>query len=253
MRIMAIALPLAAASCSTPHRLDAVPTGQVTLAHPAVDHVRYIPGLDFKQFGDEYLLSLQREEAYLASTGHRGELPPSYFLAISGGGGDGAFGAGLITGWTGHGRPEFKVVTGISTGALIAPFAFLGPKYDDVLRQIYTTSTDTSIYKKRSFLAALTSDAMASTEPLAATIRQLVTPEFIAEIAAEYAKGRILLVGTTDLDSHHGVIWNMTALAASKEPGAIGLFRQILLASASIPGAFPPVMIDVTLNGKNYQ
>jgi hypothetical protein len=253
IRVAALLVPLGLTACATPQRLPAVPSGQVTQAHPAVDKVRYIVGLNFKEFGDEYLLSLKREEAYMASTGHSGPLPPASFLAISGGGGDGAFGAGLITGWTGHGRPQFKVVTGISTGALIAPFAFLGAKYDPVLQAIYTRTTDAGIYKKRSFMAALTSDAMADTAPLAATVKRLVTPEFLAEIATEYSKGRILLVGTTDLDSQHGVIWNMTALAASKEPGASDLFRKILLASASIPGAFPPVMIDVTVSGKHYQ
>jgi patatin-like phospholipase/acyl hydrolase len=144
-------------------------------------------------------------------------------------------------------------VTGVSTGALIAPFAFLGPKYDSVLRETYTTSTDASIFKKRGMIKAIFSDAMSDTAPLRAMIQRLITPEFLAEIAAEYDKGRVLLVGTTDLDAQRGVIWNMTALAASGDPDALGLFRQILLASASIPGAFPPVMIDVTVDGNHYQ
>jgi len=97
------------------------------------------------------------------------------------------------------------------------------------------------------------SDAMADTQPLQAMVNRLITPEFLAEIAAEYAKGRLLLLGTTDLDAQRGVIWNMTAIAASNDPDALGLFRKILLASASIPGAFPPVMIDVTVDGKRYQ
>jgi patatin-like phospholipase len=108
--------------------------------------VRFVLGLDFAKFEDEYLLSLQREMTYLASMGHKGPLPATSFLAISGGGGNGAFGAGLITGWTGSGRPVFKTVTGISTGALIAPFAFLGPKYDPILRLTYTTTTDAGIF-----------------------------------------------------------------------------------------------------------
>jgi hypothetical protein len=248
-----VCLPLALASCSTPHRLAAVPSALATQARPPVDNVRFVLGLNFEQFGKEYLLSLQREHAYLATQGQTGPLPPASFLAISGGGGDGAFGAGLITGWTGHGRPVFKVVTGISTGALIAPFAFLGPRYDDILRQTYTTSTDASIFRKRSLIKGIMSDAMADTLPLQGMVDRLVTPEFLAQIAAEYAKGRLLLVGTTNLDAQRGVIWNMTALAASTDPDAIGLFRKILLASASIPGAFPPVMIDVTVDGKHYQ
>jgi len=248
-----LSLALVVPACSTPHRLDAVPTAFVSEAQPEVDNVRFVAGGDMQPFASEYLRSLEREQAYLASTGHAGQLPPTSYLAISGGGGNGAFGAGLITGWTGAGRPEFKTVTGISTGALIAPFAFLGPKYDSVLRDTYTTTTDDGIYKKRGIVSAIFGDAMADTEPLRETVKRLVTPEFLAEIAAEYHKGRLLLVGTTDLDSQRGVIWNMTALAASNDPDALDLFRKILLASASIPGAFPPVMIDVTAGGKHYQ
>lgn len=250
--IAAISLPLLLMACSTRH-WAAVPSTAVTQARPPVDNVRFVLGLDFDNFENEYLLSLQREMTGLASMGHKGPLPATSFLAISGGGGNGAFGAGLITGWTGSGRPVFKTVTGISTGALIAPFAFLGPKYDPILRQTYTTTTDAGIYHKRWIGKALMSDAMADTMPLQALVNRLVTPEFFAEIAAEYAKGRLLLVGTTDLDAQRGVIWNMTGIAASKNADAIGLFRKILLASASIPGAFPPVMIDVTVNGKRYQ
>jgi predicted acylesterase/phospholipase RssA len=250
--IAAISLPLLLVACST-RRLAAVPSPMVARARPAVDNVRFVLGLDFEKFEDEYMLSLQREMTYLASMGHKGPLPPSSFLAISGGGSNGAFAAGLITGWTGSGRPVFKTVTGTSTGALIAPFAFLGPKYDLILHQTYTTTTDAGIYHKRWIVKAFMSDAMADTLPLQAMVDRLITPEFLAEIAAEYAKGRLLLVGTTDLDAQRGVIWNMTAIAASKDPNAIGLFRKILLASAAIPGAFPPVMIDVTVDGKGYQ
>ncbi|RZU29701.1 patatin-like phospholipase family protein [Edaphobacter modestus] len=126
--IAAISLSLIPVACST-RRLAAVPSPMVARARPPVDNVRFVLGLNFDKFEDEYLLSLQRETTYLASMGHKGPLPATSYLAISGGGGNGAFGAGLITGWTGSGRPVFKTVTGISTGALIAPFAFLGPKY----------------------------------------------------------------------------------------------------------------------------
>ena len=253
LKLAAISLPLILMACSTPQRLAAVPATMVTQARPAVDNVRFVPGQDMAPFVKEMMSSLQREKAYLASQGHTGPLPPVSYLAISGGGGNGAFGAGLITGWTAANRPIFKTVTGVSTGALIAPFAFLGPKYDPVLRETYTTSTDASIFKKRGMIKAIFSDAMADTLPLQGMVERLVTPEFLAEIAAEYHKGRMLLVGTTDLDAQRGVIWNMTALAASGDPDAIGLFRKILLASASIPGAFPPVMIDVTVDGNHYQ
>lgn len=251
--LVAIGLPLATLACATPQRLDAVPSAQVSHARPEVENVRFIAGEDPEPFAQEALQSMRREQAYLAKTGHTGPLPPATFLAISGGGGNGAFGAGLLTGWTNANRPVFKGVTGISTGALIAPFAFLGPKYDHVLRETYTTTTDDRIFKKRGIVKAMLGDAMADSEPLQQMVERFVTPEFLTEIAAEYDKGRLLLVGTTDLDAQRGVIWNMTAIAASRDPDALMLFRKILLASASIPGAFPPVMIDVTVNGKRYQ
>jgi predicted acylesterase/phospholipase RssA len=197
---------------------------------------------------------LAKEQAWLASQGRGAELPPAYFLAISGGGDNGAFGSGLLNGWTASGtRPEFKVVTGVSTGALIAPFAFMGPKYDYVVKKVYTTTAQKDIFKKRGIKALLFGDGMADTAPLATVIASYVTRSFLDEIAAEYAKGRILLVGTANLDSMEPVIWNMTAIAASPDPGAMKLFQQILLASASIPGAFPPVMLDVNVGGTNYQ
>jgi predicted acylesterase/phospholipase RssA len=145
------------------------------------------------------------------------------------------------------------VVTGISTGALIAPFAFLGPKYDYVLERVYTTTSPKDIFKKRSVIAGFFGDGMADTRPLANVINSYVDQALMDEIAAEYEKGRILLVGTANLDSLEPVIWNMTAIAASRSPQSISLFRSILLASASIPGAFPPVMIDVNLDGTAYQ
>jgi hypothetical protein len=251
--LVAMSLPLVMLACATPQRLPAVPSAEIAQARPEVDNVRFVTGGSMEDFSAEYMNSLQREKAYLASQGHTGPLPPASYLAISGGGGDGAFGAGLITGWTGAGRPVFKTVTGVSTGALIAPFAFLGPKYDAVLRETYTTSTDASIFHKRGMIKAIFSDGMADTLPLQAMVKRLITREFLDEIAAEYAKGRLLLVGTTDLDAQRGVIWNMTALAASKDPDALALFQQVLVASASIPGAFTPQMIDVTVDGHHYQ
>jgi hypothetical protein len=193
--------------------------------------------------------------AWLARTGHKGPLPPVNFLAVSGGGDDGAFGAGLLVGWTKAGnRPEFKGVTGVSTGALIAPFAFLGPAEDDTLRSVYTGIGPSNILKQRSLLAALTSDGMADNHPLFELISRHVNAEFLARVAKEYnEKGRLLLIGTTNLDARRPVIWNMGAIASSTDPRALELFRRIMLASAAIPGAFPPVMIDVEVNGKPHQ
>ncbi|GAA3908279.1 patatin-like phospholipase family protein [Sphingomonas limnosediminicola] len=223
-------------------------------ARPTVDNVRYLVARDSAEFQAEGMRSLAKEKAWLASQGVTGPLPPTYILAISGGGDNGAFGAGLLNGWTASGtRPEFKMVTGVSTGALIAPFAFLGSRYDGAIEKFYTTISAKDIFKSRGMLKGVMSDAMADSKPLANLIAQNTSEQMLDEIAAEYAKGRILLVGTTNMDSLEPVIWNMTAIAASQNPNRLALFRSVLLASASIPGAFPPVMIDVTSDGVRHQ
>lgn len=251
----AVSVPqVLAASCASPPRLQAVPSTLTAQAQTAIPNARFFPDRDNAALIEEAMASYRREGAWLASTGHTGPLPPAAFLTISGGGGDGAFGAGLLTGWTATGkRPVFKLVTGISTGALIAPFAFLGPGYDPQLAETYTRVTDHDIFKKRNFTAALFSDALADTKPLAKLVDKFLTRELLDAIAQEYAKGRLLLVGTTNLDSREPVYWNMGAIARSRDPAALALFRQVTVASASIPGAFPPVMIDVTVDGVRYQ
>ena len=252
--VLAAALQLGAAACSTPDRLPAVPLSVSAQANPVPTPIRYLVARETDSFAADALRVNAREQAYLASRGHVGPLPPVSFLAISGGGDNGAYGAGLLNGWTASGtRPEFKVVTGVSTGALIAPFAFLGPRYDHVLERVYTATSHKDIFKKRSLLSGLFGDAMADSAPLASIIASYVNQALLDEIAAEGEKGRVLLVATANLDSLEPVVWNMTALAASKDPRSIALFRQVLLASASIPGAFPPVMIDVEVDGVHYQ
>ena len=198
--------------------------------------------------------SYRREQAQLAAGGGSDPLPPAFYLAISGGGDNGAFGAGLICGWTAAGdRPAFKLVTGISTGALIGPLAFLGASHDSTLKEFYTNTSSKDILKKRNLLTALFNDAMADTRPLGRLLEKVLTQEMMDEIGAEYKKGRLFLVGTTNLDARQAIIWNMTRIAASGHPGALELFRSIMIASAAIPGAFPPVMIDVEAGGQKYQ
>ncbi|HKX13301.1 MAG TPA: patatin-like phospholipase family protein, partial [bacterium] len=252
--IAVLVLQSVATGCATPQRLPAVPATATIKADPGLGPIRFMVRTDTESFAKEAKNSLRKEQAWLTSNGRVGSLPPVNFLAVSGGGDNGAFGAGLLNGWTAAGtRPEFKAVTGISTGALIAPFAFLGPKYDHVLTTVYTTISKDDIFKKRGLIRGFFSDAMADSAPMGQLIERYVDRGLLDAIAAEYAKGRLLLVGTTDLDALEPVIWNMTALAASKHPRALDLFRRIMLASASIPGAFPPVMLDVEVDGVRHQ
>jgi len=247
--------------CSIPERGPPVPQADAARALPlGIANVRFFADGDPKPMIDEGMRAVEREEAALraagkASPGQGGvKLPPVNYLAVSGGGDNGAFGAGLMNGWTETGtRPEFKMVTGVSTGSLIAPFAFLGSDYDATLREVYTTMTPEKVYRARGYSAALFDDAMADTGPLAQVIARYADQKMFDAIAREYQKGRLLMIGTTDLDAQRPVIWNIGALAASGHPGALELFRKILRASAAIPGAFQPVLVDVEIDGRKYQ
>jgi hypothetical protein len=170
------------------------------------------------------------------------------WLAISGGGADGAYGGGVLAGWTQSGnRPEFAVVSGASIGALIAPFAFLGPRYDEEIRKNFTTMTAADIFEDRA-----TRDSLFDYWPLKRQVEQRVTAKLLSEIAAEHARGRRLFVATTNLDAGRRVIWNMGAIAARGGEKGLELFRDVLLASCSIPGFFSPVAIEVEANGKRF-
>jgi predicted acylesterase/phospholipase RssA len=175
------------------------------------------------------------------------------YLVLSGGGGNGAFGAGLLAGWTAHGsRPEFQIVSGVSTGALIAPFAFLGPAYDGTLRDVYTRYSTEDLVESRSLLSIVRGDAALSTARLRALIAHYLDDAVIAAIAAEGARGRSLFVGTTNLDAGRPVVWDITRIAAHGTPAARELIYDVILASTAIPGAFPPVMIQVEAHGLRY-
>ena len=247
---------LVGTGCSIPDRGDAVPRVDTARAMPlGIPNARFYADGDARLMVDEGMKSGVREAAALRAAGASPtKIPPAYFLAVSGGGDNGAFGAGIMNGWTAIGtRPTFKMVTGVSTGALIAPFAFLGSDYDAQLREVYTTMTPEKVFRMRGITAALFDDAMADTGPLAEIIAKYADQKMLDAIAAEYNKGRLLMIGTTDLDAQRPVIWNIGAIAASGHPGSLDLFRKILRASAAIPGAFQPVLIDVELDGKKYQ
>lgn len=241
-------------ACSTPARLGPEPAALTTKA-VAIDipNARFFPDEQPKEMFEEGVRSFQREMKARNIT-DPAKLPPADYLAVSGGGEDGAFGAGLLIAWTESGqRPEFKMVTGVSTGALIAPFAFLGPAYDDKLKQVFTKTSEKSIFTKRFFTAAFFDDALSDTSPLFALISGYVNDDMMKDLAREYQKGRLLFIGTTYLDARRPVIWNIGAIAASGDPKAAEVIRKILLASAAVPMAFPPVMFDVVADGQHYQ
>ena len=178
--------------------------------------------------------------------------PVFRILALSGGGSNGAYGAGLLTGWTKRGtRPEFDVVTGISTGALMATYAFLGPEYDSAL-YVYTKISDRDIYSRRSLLSWLKNDAMTDTTPLRKLVAGMIDEPMLDRVAEEYLAGRRLFIGTTNLDSNTFTLWDMGAIAASDRPDRLQRYRDVVLASASAPVVFSPVYIPVEAGGDKY-
>jgi predicted acylesterase/phospholipase RssA len=240
--------------CAAPVRGTPVPAARSTAATVlGVPNERFFPSFSTAPLEQEFIAAVGRMRSNQGLPPDA-PLPELELLSLSGGGENGAFGAGLLCGWSAQGtRPVFELVTGVSTGALIAPFAFLGSSYDPQLRNVFTEHSPNEVLASRFFSAALFDDAMADNSPLFRTISSYVNEAMLANIAAAYDSGRLLLLGTTDLDAQLPVIWNIGAIAKSGHPRALETMRRIMLASAAIPGAFPPTMFDVSLDGKPYQ
>jgi predicted acylesterase/phospholipase RssA len=242
--------------CAIPPRLAAVPaerTSEASVLGLPNERFRTMTLRGQAGLDQEVVAALARRRRRLGLP--EGALVPEMnLLAVSGGGENGAFGAGLLNGWTAQGtRPVFDLATGVSTGALTAPFAYLGPEWDGPLREVYTAITPEQVLRRRWLTAAIFDDGLADTTPLFETISRYLDERMLAAIAAGYAEGRLLLIGTSDIDAQEPVVWNIGAMAASGHPRALDTIRRILLASAAIPGAFPPVMFDVTLDGQPHQ
>lgn len=211
-------------------------------------------GAQYSDVFQEDLINSIKQELETKPESHNYSEETLNILAISGGGSNGAFAAGLLRGWHDFETlPKFKLVTGISTGSLIAPFAFLGGKYINIIGDVYTSISTDDVLKKRSIFTLLRGAiSAADSSPLASIIAKYVDEEMLKAIAEEHSKGRRLYIGTTNLDAHTLVIWNMGAIASSGHPDAPKLFHQVMLASASIPVAFPPQLIEVEAGGATY-
>jgi predicted patatin/cPLA2 family phospholipase len=248
--IIFILSALLMSGCATGHKRNPLPE-----AYGDIAQIPYIP--DARIWGDTLPPEIQEKLAEVKEQIRKKDPEAKYkpvdYLTISGGGANGAFGTGLLVGWTAAGnRPDFWVVTGISTGALIAPFAFLGPEYDAKLKKLYTTTSTKDILDKRSLFSILTADSAADTKPLREILEDVIDAKMLEDIVAEHDKGRRLFIGTTNLDAKRPVIWSIGVIAKSGAPNALELVRDVLLASASIPGAFTPVYIEVEANGRRY-
>jgi predicted acylesterase/phospholipase RssA len=253
--VAALLCAFALTACGAIPREDPPPGRAAEVLRPlGIENARFWFDSNPEAFRAEARL-MERRQAAALPPGRRGRLPPSHMLALSGGGDVGAFGAGLLVGWTESGqRPTFDLVTGVSSGALIAPFAFLGPDYDQQLTEVFTEVSLREVVVLGSRLSALLfGEGLTDTSPLFNLISRHANEAMLAAIAAEYAKGRLLMIGTVNLDLGRPVFWNIGAIAASGHPYALELFRRILLASASIPGAFPPVLLDVEHEGRRHQ
>jgi predicted acylesterase/phospholipase RssA len=242
--VRAFVVAMMLAGCATGAPREPFTAGEADMAE--------VPGFpDVRYWADTASPTLLRATEKNLREEHRLPGRELNWLLLSGGGDDGAFGAGVLYGLSEAGRrPEYSLVAGVSTGALIAPFAFLGRAYDDQLRDVYTTIDRDDILRPRVFAGLLGADSLADTAPLQRLVARYVTPELLDAIAREHRAGRRLLVVTTHLDLQRPVAWSMGAIAQHGGPDAVELFRKVLVASASIPALFPPVMIEAAAGGR---
>lgn len=251
-RWRAVILPLifAISSCATVPERQPLPESQQS-------NIRVLGRSDLRLWEDDSVEIIHNWarphlNAYRArSNNSQGKLQTN-ILALSGGAEDGAFGAGLLVGWSqSGGRPKFDLVTGVSAGALIAPFAYLGADYDMQLKEAFTTVSRSDIFQFRGPLSILSSNSIAEIR-LDRLVARYFDQKFLNAVAREHLSGRVLIVGTANLDAQRAVLWDMGAIAASGHPESLALFRKVIVASASIPGLFPPVIIEVESAGKIY-
>jgi hypothetical protein len=235
---------LALAGCASLARIPSTKEQQAVATIPGIPNARV-----WSDDRADALLARARSDGRADAAGRFGAIN---VLAISGGGSNGAYGAGLLIGWSDRGtRPEFTVVTGASAGALIAPFAFLGSAYDPVLKSLFSEGIGEELLQIDG-LSAIFGAGVFKTEPLKRLVARYIDEQLLERVGAEYRKGRRLLVVTTNLDAQRTAVWDMGAIASSGAPGALALFREVLVASASVPGVYSPVLINVEGEGRRF-
>ena len=242
MLLASLAVQISACA-STPRPAPPVEGAPIALPWGSVPLLATPSEID-QSITDSFIQGLQAKLDTHQQAGTGGKIPYRA-LTLSGGGSRGAYGAGVLSGWTVRGgRPQFDVVTGISTGALMATHAFLGPEFDDDL-SIYKDISNDDVFVKRSLIGTLRGTSALDTAPLRETLKSIITVDTLDLVAAEHRKGRRLFIGTTNLDAGTFVIWDMGVIAGSQRPDRLKRYIDVVLASASFPIAFPPVYIDV--------
>jgi len=244
-QLLLVPVLLTLAGCATLARIPSTKDQQAVASIPGIPNARA-----WSDDRADTLLARAKSDRRAYAAGRDGAIN---VLAISGGGSNGAYGAGLLTGWSDRGtRPEFAVVTGASAGALIAPFAFLGSTHDPVLKNLFSEGIGEELLQFDG-LSAVFGAGVFKTEPLKRLIARYVDEPMLEQIAIEYRRGRRLLIVTTNLDAQRTAVWDMGAIASSGAPGALGLFRDVLVASASVPGVYSPVLINVEGEGRSFE
>ena len=245
----------ALSACSHTPRPTPPPAGEpLEHAWGAVPFQTAASGLDSK-FTESLLNSFQAKRDAMRQAGNDGKIP-FIALTLSGGGSRGAYGAGVLSGWTKRGdRPQFDVVTGISTGSLMATHVFLGPDYDDDL-EIYKHISNDDVFERHGILSTLLSvrrsPAAFDTTPLRETLLTIISEETLDLVAAEHRKGRRLFIGSTNLDANVFTVWDMGVIADSDRPDRLQHYVDIVMASAAFPIAFPPIYIEVEGEAGTY-
>ncbi|KWU02677.1 phospholipase [Vibrio toranzoniae] len=247
---LTVALSLLVVACSSPHTLD-VRVNKDNYKEVIVEDASSVaePLRIWASESPDFLYSPADQTTPITVSGDQLNI-----LALSGGGANGAFGAGILIGLEESGQlKDYSIVTGISAGALMAPFVFIGGDAFSRMKDVMLNINDKSVLGKKNFLNTVFKDAFTDGENLYQFIAEAFPEPMIEQIAAQHRSGKRLFIGTTHFDSGELVIWNIGAIANSDMPDKSELIYKVLAASASIPGVFPPQFIDVEHEGEIFE